>query len=57
MKLWQASITRMIDFVLGFAALGLLIPVIALVAVAVGLPRGAVLATWLRSMHRGARGR
>jgi hypothetical protein len=47
MKLWQAAIKRLIDVVLGLAALVLLLRVMALVAVAAALPRGAVLATWL----------
>jgi len=69
MRAWQAAIKRLIDLVLGFAALIVLLPVMALVALAVALDstgpviygarrvgrRGREFTMWkFRSMARGA---
>ena len=55
MKLWQAAIKRLIDLVLGIAALVLLLPVMALVAVAVALDSTGPIVYGAKRVGRGGR--
>jgi FlaA1/EpsC-like NDP-sugar epimerase/lipopolysaccharide/colanic/teichoic acid biosynthesis glycosyltransferase len=55
MRLWQAAIKRLIDLVLGIAALVLLLPVMALVAVAVALDSTGPIVYGAKRVGRGGR--